>query len=301
MPLTYAAAIRVLDADPPIPDGPPSSYAAWVSMLDAKMYARYGLAGHLAWSGTMGVSGTALLPVVQLGAITAACLYDAATTGWYAFASGEVDLDVSHVEGSPGTLSANTWYYVYAYATPGGSPTFAYQISTFPPHEAGRVGRLDRYKQGESANYLFLGSFRAGAAGNPLPMVKRAGACTYGVGHGAGGLTGLPSIQSAAYAAASNLANFIPPHASAVDVLVNGAPGGAAIGSVQVQPVYNPGAGSYYLGVGATGAPDVGASWRIPLLLQSETVPARQNLQAKSTGGGGTLPTCTITVAGWPE
>lgn len=300
MPLTYAPTARVLDADPPLPDGTPSGYAAWTSMLDAKQYIRAGLAGLLVWEGTMLVSGTALLPFIQIGPITAVSLYSSTTTGWHTFSSGVVNLGVGNIEGAPGTLALNTWYYVYVYATPGGSPTLGYEISTFPPHAAGVIGYKERYKQGQTNNYLLLGSFRTNGAGNPYPLVKRAGVCTYAIGHGAAGATGLPLITSAVYAATTTLPNFIPPHANAVDVMVYGIANGAAIGSVQVQPAYGFGAGTYYLGVGVAGTPDTLATWRIPLLLQGDVVAARQNLQAVCLSGG-VIPTCSITVAGWPE
>jgi hypothetical protein len=269
-------------------------------MLDAKQYIRAGLAGLLVWEGTMLVSGTILLPFIQIGPITAVSLYSSTTTGWHTFSSGVVNLGVGNIEGAPGTLALDTWYYVYVYATPGGSPTLGYEISTFPPHAAGVIGYKERYKQGQTNNYLFLGSFRTNGVGDPLPMAKRAGVCTYALGHGATGATNLPPITSAVYAATTTLPNFIPPHANQVNVRVTGVANGAALGAVEVQPAFNFGTGFYSLDVGIAGTPNTNASWQIPLLLQGDTIAARQNLQAVCLSGGA-IPTCSITVAGWPE
>lgn len=305
MPLTYAASIRVLDLDPPVPDGTPSDRAAWASMLDAKMYARYGLAGALAWEGTMAVSGSAGAPFVQVGPISSVCLYSTDALGWFAYTSGVVNLGVGHIEGLPGTLSANTWYYVYVYATIGLTPTLAYQISTYPPHPTGVIGYKERYKQGETKNYLHLGSFRAVSGGTPRPLVKRAGVCTYGLGYDPG-VTPITAITNAAYVATTALPDFIPPHANTVDVIVTASPNGVDGGGVEVQPAFNGSATeAYSLEVGGTGSTTVPtqATWRIPLLLLGDAVDVtRQNLQARGYGGGiGGVPTCGINVTGWPE
>lgn len=294
MPISYSPAVRVLDADPPIPDGPPSTIPAWKSMLDAKLYTRFALAGHLEWEGSLSAYGTAASPIVEVGPITAVTLYDSVTAGWYTFSAGVATLGNTH---SGGTLSLDTWYYVYVYVTTPGL-TLGYEISSTPPHAPGNYGRRGRYKNGQTANYLYLGCFRN--ATNPLPTVRAAGGVyTYALGLTTFSATSLGVFTGGTYAATNQLAKYLPPHARTVDIIAEAEGLGVSQGTVTVQPASG-GVGEYRLEVGPTGYPDATTTWRIPIHLTTTPTAANHDLQVKCASGG-SLPQATLYTQGWVD
>jgi hypothetical protein len=144
------------------------------------LFARGAVWGQLVWSERIDVSGTASSPVVKLGPIDAITLRAAETRNstsvnvWKPFfVATETTLGISHVEGAPGALTADTWYYVFAYSN--GTTTVQFQITTTPPTESGTPTVRQQWKRGQSANYRYLGCFRTDGSGNPLPMVASRG------------------------------------------------------------------------------------------------------------------------------
>jgi len=169
-----------------------------------------GLLAQLAWSGTLAVSGTSAAPVVVVGAIESCVLKDA-NNAWRAYATtGETTLGHADVEGTV-NLSADTWYSVYAWSDSAAPSALKFQISTTPPTTvlAPTVPRL--WKRGETANYRYLGSFRAGAGGNPLPMRCARGQYTYRAS-----ALAFPAVSTDVAAVGwtdTSLASVLPPHA----------------------------------------------------------------------------------------
>lgn len=140
--------------------------------------------GQLIWSGRLEAGGTAGSPSIKVGPIDAVCLRAAETRSgnsvdvWRAFLEpAETTLGISHVEGAPGSLSADTWYYVYARSV--GTSTLGWQITTSPPTESGAPTVLRAWKRGQTANYRFVGAFVTDGSGNPIPMVMANGRYTY--------------------------------------------------------------------------------------------------------------------------
>lgn len=169
-----------------------------------------GLLAQLAWTGTLAVSGTAAAPVVVVGAIESCVLQDA-NNAWRAYATtGESTLGAANVEGG-GSLTADTWYYVYAWSDSAAPTAIKFQISTTPPTTAllPTVPRL--WKRGEDANYRYLGAFYAGTSGDPRPVRCARGQYTYRAS-----ALAFPSLFTDVVAAAwgdKSLVTVLPPHA----------------------------------------------------------------------------------------
>jgi hypothetical protein len=172
------------------------------------------VASHLQWAETLTVDagGTASSFTVRVGAIRTVALTRADGSIRLAFASA-ASLTAAHLE-SGSSLSANTWYYVYAYDPGDGS--VAYQISTTAPrswltNKSGADGHL----------YMYLGCFRAATGGAPVPSHTIRGVTTY--------LQGIPTGYASRSGPTSgfeaiSLAALVPPHArSAVaDITLTG-------------------------------------------------------------------------------
>lgn len=174
--------------------------------------------GTLAWTGTMAVSGTAAAPVVVLGAIESCPLRDSSNVWRPYYTTGESTLGASNVEGG-GSLTADTWYYVYAWSDSAAPTAVKFQISTTPPTDAvlTKVPRL--WKRGQDANYRYLGCFRTNSAGNPFPMRAARGRYLYRRGAiatvgGAFGADGLGAVVGAGAVGLTSLdlSARVPPH-----------------------------------------------------------------------------------------
>lgn len=188
-------------------------------------YARAAVWGQLVWSGRLEVSGSAASPAVKVGPIDAVTLRATETRSgnnvqvWRPFYSAtESTLGIAHVQGAPGALSADTWYYAYAFSN--GTGTLQWQISTTPPTESGTPTVLQQWKRGQEANYRYLGCFRTDGSGNPIPVlatkgryIYRRSAVTAAYGSFAsGGLRAVDGTGTVALTALS-LAARVPPHA----------------------------------------------------------------------------------------
>lgn len=169
-----------------------------------------GLLAQLAWTGTLAVSGTAAAPVVVVGAIESCVLQDA-NNAWRAYATtGESTLGAANVEGG-GSLTADTWYYVYGWSDSAAPTSLKFQISTTPPTTAlaPTVPRL--WKRGEDANYRYLGAFYAGTSGNPRPVRAARGVYVYRAS-----ALAFPAVSTDVAAVGwtdTSLASVLPPHA----------------------------------------------------------------------------------------
>ena len=188
------------------------------------LFARGAVWGQLVWSGRLEVGGTAGSPSVKVGPIDAVTLRAAETRGGVSvyvwrpfFVATETTLGIGHVEGAPGALTADTWYYTYIFSN--GTTTPQFQISTAPPTESGAPAVLQQWKRGQTANYRYLGCFRTDNAGKPLPIYATRGRVLYqrsaiSAAYGAlasGGLRARDSTGSASLTALS-LATRVPPH-----------------------------------------------------------------------------------------
>ncbi|MFO0607260.1 MAG: hypothetical protein U0324_29120 [Polyangiales bacterium] len=180
--------------------------------------------GQLVWSGRLEAGGTAGSPSIKVGPIDAVCLRAAETRSgnsvdvWRAFLEpAETTLGISHVEGAPGSLTSDTWYYVYVYSN--GTTTLQWQITTTPPTDSGAPTVLRQWKRGASANYRYLGCFRTDNSGKPLPVYATRGRVLYqrsavSGAYGSlasGGLRARDATGSASLTALS-LASRVPPH-----------------------------------------------------------------------------------------
>lgn len=184
--------------------------AALQKFSNRVQFARGATWGTLAWTGTMAVSGTAAAPVVVLGAIESCPLRDSNNVWWPYYTTGESTLGAAHVEGG-GSLTADTWYYVYAWSDSAAPTAVKFQISTTPPTTAllPTVPRL--WKRGEDANYRYLGSFYAGTSGDPRPVRCARGQYTYRAS-----ALAFPSLFTDVVAVGwtdTSLTAVLPPHA----------------------------------------------------------------------------------------
>lgn len=173
--------------------------------------------GQLVWSGRLEAGGTAGSPSIKVGPIDAVCLRAAETRSgnsvdvWRAFLEpAETTLGISHVEGAPGSLTSDTWYYVYVYSN--GTTTLQWQITTSPPTESGAPTVLRAWKRGQTANYRYLGCFRTDGSGNPIPMVMANGRYQYTDFDMASPLHTASTANISTFTSALALTSRVPPH-----------------------------------------------------------------------------------------
>ncbi len=137
--------------------------------LNRAHFARGAAWANLNWNGKLAVSGTAAAPVVVVGVIDSVTLADSSNVWRPYFTGSETTLGASHVEGG-GSLSANTFYYVYAWSDAVASGSVKFQISATPPTSNGAPTVRLQYKRGETKNYRYLGCFVTNGSGDPLVM-----------------------------------------------------------------------------------------------------------------------------------
>lgn len=135
------------------------------------------------WGGLVGggwfevdPASTAAAPVIQVAPIDAIALRSPAGQ-WMAFYNTGPTIGAADIEGG-GPLAASTWHYLYAYFD-GVLLQAQFQISTTPPTDGPSPSRLKTFKRGQDGNYRYLGSFRTGPAGDPIPMRCERGRATY--------------------------------------------------------------------------------------------------------------------------
>lgn len=166
--------------------------------LIAAVYSR------ITWSGLLSVAAGGSLTVFSIGVGAVHRLFGlTATSTIRVGAAGATTIDVTKVEGTPGTLGAVArWWYVYAWMNGG---TLDYAISQTAPDASLRV------KNGDPSR-AYLGCFRTLASGAPLPMQKAGGLCLYRASALGSNELRVASASSATGATAQSLAALVPPH-----------------------------------------------------------------------------------------
>lgn len=189
-------------------------------------YGRGAAWGTLAWTGTFAASGTAAAPVVLVGAIESCPLCDGLGVWRPYYTTGETTLGASNVEGG-GSLSANAWYYVYAWSDSAAPTAVKFQITTTPPtaSAAATIPRL--WKRDQASNYRYLGCFATDSAGNPIPVRAARGRYVYRRSACASNETRVLNTSTAAGATNLSLAALVPPHArlATLSLIVTGGDG----------------------------------------------------------------------------
>ena len=109
---------------------------------------------------------------------------------------------------SGGTLSSNTWYYLYAYDNSG---SVSYEISATSPSSA-RV-----FKTGDVTR-RYLGCFRTNGSGAPIPMRAHGGRFTFRLSAVGTDTQALSTTSAAPSATDVALSSFVPPHTRAARV-----------------------------------------------------------------------------------
>lgn len=178
MPIPYGPLPAIALLDPPIPDGDPSVAPSFKELANVRAYARGGLWGQLVGGEWYEVdpASTAAAPVIQLAEISAIALKSPSGV-WMTFYTTGTTIGAAEIEGG-GPLAPSSWYYLYAYFD-GALLQAQFQISLTPPTTAPQPSRLRSFKRGEDGNYRYIGSFRTGPAGDPIPMRFERGRATY--------------------------------------------------------------------------------------------------------------------------
>lgn len=221
--------VRPQDNDDIFMDGGPApQWPVWQKLYNRAQYSRGTAWGQLLWNGVVEVSGTAASPVVKVGPIDAVPLRAQETRNgspvnvWKSFfTAAEQTLGISQVEGTPGSLSADTFYNVFVYSNGGTSPLF--QISTSPPTDSGAPSIPLLWKRGQVANYRHLATFRTDSSGNPIPqrtqdkvtLYRRSAITNVNNVIASGGLAALSST-AAVTLTARDISGRVPPHAKSV-------------------------------------------------------------------------------------
>lgn len=178
------------------------------TLANRTAFAASAAASRLAWaeSITVDAGGTSTVFAVHVGAIQTIAL--ARVDASYRLASAPAaTLTAAHLE-SGTALGPNEFRYIYAYDP--GDGTVAYQLSTTAP----RASLV--YKSGvEGFLYRYLGCFRVGALGVPLPMSAAHRVYRYRVGYDPASFQAL-TTGSATSPASVNLAAWLPPHVTLV-------------------------------------------------------------------------------------
>lgn len=145
--------------------------AAPKTALDRAAYLRAATDGLLVWEHRARVApggDSSASTGVYVPPIEAVSLLDG--TVWKSFSlASETQLTVATHAGGV-ALSANTWYYVYAYVSGG---ALALQISSDAP------GTDGIWKNGATSTHRYLFCFRTGTGTSVLPMTMRRGAYLY--------------------------------------------------------------------------------------------------------------------------
>lgn len=217
--------------------------------FDRIHYARGAVWGQFVWSDQFGVDAapapTNAVFAVRVGTIEALTLRDAATV-WRPYnTAAETVLTVAHVEGAPANLTANSFYYCYAWSDSAAPGAVKFQLSTVPPTELGAPSVLRGYKRGESANFRYVGCFPTDSSGAPVPLHACCGRTTYRFSATASPvLRALPAGTAVAWTDVP-LAAWVPPHARVAAVKLDYTAGGAGPNYVAELRTKGDSAGSY--------------------------------------------------------
>ena len=166
---------------------------------------------------------------------------------WVRYSTGDTTFGLSDVEGSPGNLAQNTWYYCYLGVNTDGS--LRRLISTTGPG-ASKVWKSD------AANvWRYIGCFRANAAAAPLPCRRTRGRVVYQ--RSAIADTDVIRVLnggSDTVAATKSCSSVVPPHARLATARVRVQHSGAA-GLLSIATTGDS-TGYQYFGVGTAGGLD---------------------------------------------
>ena len=203
----------------------------WQSFLYTSVYAR------LQWAGQFSVSpgGSSTVFSVNVGPIDLVVL-----SGGSLQQVPAATLGLSVVEGSPMSLSGNTWYYVYVGISGG---AVVYRISTTAPVGAGAEAGTPTWEGGFRGTWRYLGCFVTDGSSNPIPVTAARGRYVYRrSAEGAGGA----STTSTTFASLSLSA--VPPHAAqvSVEMVISNTTSGAANATVGTNTSDSNGAGIVY-------------------------------------------------------
>ena len=297
---SYTPTAQMSAGDPALRDGPPSNAPLEREALDNRRYARGAVWGQLVWSGQATFGGTAASPVVTVGVVEAVtlCTGNGTSTGTWKpyFTSAVATLGISDVDGAPGSLSANTRYFVYAWSDGGSS--VRWQISTSPPTESGTPTVLRRWKRGQTANYRYVCTFVTDGSGNPVPCALCNGRYTY---TGGASLTTLRALNNGVATSwtSVDLSGLVPVTARRARLWIQGSRDAAAVSalSVEVRAV-----GASVATAVAT-APSVGTSDTSSDVHADLALDGTSAVEYQTVGGGGAAVGygARIFVVGWEE
>lgn len=265
-------------------DGIESIEPAITAAMNRARLARDLLLGHLSWSGDFAVSGSSTVFTVTIGAINEVCLSTAGSPiEYFPHSSSGGTASLANVEGAPGALSGDTWYYAYAYRS---GTNLAYEISITAPN-ASRVFKTS------NATRRFLGRFRTDSTGAPVTVAASHGCYRYRDRAAAAVLHQNETTANInTFTSALSLAALVPSTARVALVRLQVArtgSGGDAIAAIRVNGDTNPAATVSVPG--------------LPLLFVDDRfiemdVGASREVQV-ATNGSSTL--VNVDVAGWRE
>ena len=204
--------------------GPAPMKPVLQKVFDRVAFALLAVSGALVWSEELSVESVVSSSnfAVRIGAIQSVVIAaaDGATYDVFFYAGGTIG--ASKIEGTPGSLDADSWYYVYA--IPGASPGAAcdFEISLTAP----RANRV--FKTGSGFAYQsrrYLGCFRTDGAGSPIYMSAARGHCRWLTAPAARAAL---STGSAIAATSVACAAYAPPHARMLCVTTLATETGAA-------------------------------------------------------------------------
>mgnify|MGYP006985671824 CR=1 FL=1 len=206
-------------------DGPAPFEPVFQRIADRLAFSRDALIGGLDWNGDISCAGgTSADFDITVGAINAiVCVTSGGT--YHVLASAGATVTEAALEGG-GSLAADSWYYLYAYRSGGGS--LAYEISTTAP-SASR-----RFKAGDTTR-RYLGCVRTTAAGAPLAFEASRGQYRFRRSAiGSPNVTLRRLTRTSVGSATLDLVPRVPPHARCVDVRCTVALGAATSAALSV-------------------------------------------------------------------
>lgn len=211
MSASYSPTAEFTDSTTVLADGDAASAtnlnAAPKKALDRAAYLRAATDGLLVWERKARVAAggdSSASTGVYCPAIEAVALLDGST--WKAFSlASETQLTVATHAGGV-ALTADTWYYVYAYVSGG---ALALQISADAP------GADGIWKSGATSTHRYLFCFRTGTGTTVLPMTMRSGVYRYDLSEQSASVLQVLNITSAVPTSWTNIdcSARIPPRA----------------------------------------------------------------------------------------
>ena len=216
MPAPHVPTARLRLAAPPLPTADPKDLSTWRTLLDALAHQLQATGNRLTWSGEFSVDpgGTNSTFAVNVGAFYGLTLTDLASGTFLPYFTAGATIGASKIEGG-GNLANNSWYYVYAWSNAG---SVDYEISLTAP-SVSRVRKSG--SDDEDLARVYLGCFRTGSAGAPLPvhavrgryLYRRSAIASVDGAFGANGLRAVPIATGVTARTDLDLKARVPPHA----------------------------------------------------------------------------------------